>query len=256
MRWLRQNIRQRVVFALKNPRYALTAMIRELTLADERFLAQITATSPHQIRKYMDEPINTPDFANHIRGARELFRTLSVESADLFAKKILNQYAAVRALAPDTVIETGIANGVSSAYLLLALQKNGKGCLHSIGLADPAFLPSGRHLGWLVPEWLRAAWQIHEGDARETLPQLLTQVRTIGIFIHDSHHSYDHMMWEFETAYPKLQHRGLLVSDDVLWNNSFYDFARKTGEGEAQILHGVGFLRKNSLCGDRSELSR
>ena len=94
---------------------------------------------------------NTPDFANHIRGAQEHFRELSVDSADLFAKKILNQYASVRALAPNTVVETGVANGVSSAYLLLALQKNGKGCLHSIGLADPAFLPPGKHLGWLVP---------------------------------------------------------------------------------------------------------
>jgi hypothetical protein len=80
-------------------------------------------------------------------GARELFRTLSVKSADLFAKKILNQYAAVRALVPDTVVETGIANGVSSAYRLLTLQKKGKDCLHSIGLADAAFLPRGKHVG-------------------------------------------------------------------------------------------------------------
>jgi len=245
MKWLLQNIRHRAAFAVKNPRYALTAMIRELSLADERFLAQITASSPRQIRSYLDEPINTPDFADHLRSAQEHFRALSIESADLFAKKILNQYASVRGLVPDTVVETGVANGVSSAYLLLALQKNGKGCLHSIGLADPAFLPPGKHLGWLVPQWLRAAWQIHVGDAREILPHLLSQLGTVGMFIHDSHHTYDHMMWEFETAYPKLQHGGLLVSDDAFWNNSFYDFARKTHAGEAQILRGVGFLRKN-----------
>jgi predicted O-methyltransferase YrrM len=224
-------------------------MIRELTLADERFLARITAASPRLIRRYLDEPINTPEFANHIRGAQEHFRALSVESADLFAKKILNQYAAVRALAPDLVVETGVANGVSSAYLLLALQKNGKGCLHSIGLADPAFLPPEKQLGWLVPKWLRSSWQIHVGDAREILPNLLTQLGNIGVFIHDSHHTYDHMMWEFETAYPKLQHGGLLVSDDAFWNNSFYDFARKACAGDAQILRGVGFLRKNSVSG-------
>ncbi len=247
MRWLLQNMRQRAAVAVKNPRYALTAMIRELTFADERFLAQITAASPRQIRSYLDEPINTPNFANHIRGAQEHFRALSVDSADLFAKKILNQYASVRALAPNTVVETGVANGVSSAYLLLALQKNGKGCLHSIGLADPVFLPPGKHLGWLVPQWLRVAWQIHVGDAREILPTLLTQLGNIGVFIHDSDHSYDHMIWEFETAYPKLQHRGLLVSDDAFWNNSFYDFARKAGAVEAQILRGVGFLRKDSV---------
>ena len=56
-------------------------------------------------------------------------------------------------------------------------------------------------------------------------------------------------MWEFETTYPKLQHVGLLVSDDAFWNNSFYDFARKACASEAQILRGVGFLRKNSVSG-------
>ena len=55
------------------------------------------------------------------------------------------------------------------------------------------------------------------------------------------------MTWEFEPAYSKLQHRGLLVSDDIFGNNSFYDFARKAGAGEAQILRGVGFLRKDSV---------
>jgi hypothetical protein len=81
---------------------------------------------------------------------------------------------------------------------------------------------------------LRSAWQIHVGDSREILPQLLNQL-------------YEHMMWEFEIAYLKIQHRGLLVSDDAFWNNSFYDFAHKAGASKAQVLRGVGFLRKNSV---------
>jgi len=244
MKWLLQNVRRRAGFAIKNPRYALGAMFRELTLADEKFLARITSTSPHQIRGYLDEPINTPAFAGHLRGAEELFRSLSIESADLFAKKILNQYAAVRALAPDCIVETGVANGVSSLYLLLALRKNGRGQLHSIGLADPAFLPPGKDPCWLVPEWLRPTWQVHLGDAREILPRLLAQLGKIEIFIHDSLHTYEHMLWEFEAAYPHLRSGGLLFSDDALWNNAFYDFARKNGNPDARILRGVGFLRK------------
>ncbi len=42
MKWLIQNAKQRAVFAVKNPRYALGAMLRELILADERFLGKIT----------------------------------------------------------------------------------------------------------------------------------------------------------------------------------------------------------------------
>lgn len=246
MKWLLQNARRRVRFALRNPRYALGAMFRELTQADERFLASITASTSRQVRGYLDEPISTPGFAEHLRGADKQFRALSIESADLFAKKILNQYAAVRALSPDCIVETGVANGVSSSYLLLALRKNGRGRLHSIGLPDPAFLPPGKDPGWLVPDWLRSPWQVHVGDAREILPGLLTRLGNIGIFIHDSLHTYEHMIWEFETAYPHLRPGGLLFSDDALWNNSFHDFARSVASPEARILRGVGFLRKNS----------
>jgi Methyltransferase domain len=181
-----------------------------------------------------------------LRSVKEQFRALSIESADLFAKKILIQYAAVRALGPDCVVETGVANGVSSSYLLLALRMNGQGCLHSVGLADPAFLPTGKEPGWLVPQWLRAPWRIHLGDARDILPGLLAELGNIGLFIHDSLHTYEHMMWEFESSYPHLTTGGLLLSDDALWNEAFHDFARKAGAPEARILRGVGFLRKNS----------
>lgn len=246
MKWLLQNVRRRAVFALKNPRYAASAIIRDLTLADEKFLGHITGASPGQIRAFMSEPISTPDFAKLLRGAEEKFRNLAIESADLFAKKILVQYAAVRALAPQCIVETGVANGVSSSYLLLGLHKNGKGRLHSIGLDDPAFLPSGAEPGWLVPVWLRSRWQIHIGDARQILPPLLSQLGCIDIFIHDSLHTYEHMLWECETAYPALRRGGLLFSDDALLNSAFHDFARKVQEPEATILRGVGFLRKTA----------
>ena len=134
MKWLLENVRGRIGFAIENPSYALNAMVRELTLADEKFLARLTGSSPHQIRTYLDEPINTPAFAAHLRSEKEHFRSLSVMSADLFAKKILNQYA---------------------------------------GLADSAFLPIGKDPGWLVAQWLRPAWQVHLGDAREILPACL-----------------------------------------------------------------------------------
>jgi predicted O-methyltransferase YrrM len=64
------------------------------------------------------------------------------------------------------------------------------------------------------------------------------------IFIHDSLHTYEHMIWEFEASYPSLRVGGLLFADDALWNHAFSDFARRHGEHEARILRGVGFLRK------------
>lgn len=246
MRWLLQNVRRRAAFALRNPRYAVHAIVDELAQADEKFIGHITGVPAEEIRAYMDEPIATPDFAKLLRTAEEEMGKLSISSADLFAKKVLLQYAVTRALAPACIVETGIANGVSSAYLLLAIHKNGTGHLHSIGLGDPSFLPAGKEPGWLVPAWLRAPWQVHIGDARQLLPPLLSQRRPIDMFIHDSLHTYDHMLWEFEAAYPTLRSGGLLLSDDALWNSAFRDFAEKNHEPDSRILRGVGFLRKSA----------
>lgn len=127
MKWLLQDMGPRAGLAIRNPRYALNAVVRELTFADERFLARLTGSSPRQIRMYLDELLNTPAFAAHLRHEEEHFRSLSIESANLFAKKVLNRCAAVRAIA-DCIVETNEANCISSSYLLLPLHKNEDGC--------------------------------------------------------------------------------------------------------------------------------
>jgi hypothetical protein len=68
-------------------------MIWELTLADEEFLTQVTGASPRQIRKLFGRARQHARFCEPHRSAQEHFGALSVESADLFAKKILDQYA-------------------------------------------------------------------------------------------------------------------------------------------------------------------
>ena len=145
------------------------------------------------------------------------------------------------------MVETGVANGVSSAYILLALEKNQRGTLHSIGLDDPQFLPAGKPLGWIVPESLKARWNLLVDDSRNLLPELLAKLGTIDVFIHDSLHTYDHMLWEFRTAYRCLSLGGLLFSDDAAWNPAFPDFCREVAAEHACILRGVGFLQKNVL---------
>ncbi|HEY6127485.1 MAG TPA: class I SAM-dependent methyltransferase [Candidatus Acidoferrum sp.] len=246
MNWLLQNLQRRTRYALQNPRYAFRALYRELISADERFLASIVSTgvSVRQMRGFLDEPFRTEPFAACLQNAQLSFHGL-FESADLYAKKILNQYAVVRAFRPDVVIETGVANGVSSAYLLLALHLNNRGRLYSVGLNAPDFLPADKSLGWVVPEWLRSRWKVILGDAKEVLPKLLSELDPVDLFIHDSLHTYEHMMWEFRAAFPHLRLGGLLLSDDALWNTAFPEFASEVGARQAQILRGVGFLRKD-----------
>jgi len=245
MNWLLRNFQHRVLFALQNPRYSIHSLYRELTFADERFLASITGVPLRRVRSFLDEPSRSEFFADCLRQAEASFRALEIQSADLYAKKVLLQYAAVRAFQPEVVVETGVANGVSSAYLLLALLKNNRGTLFSIGLDDPQFLPFGKSLGWAVPERLRYRWKLIFGDAREVLPKLLVDIGSIDVFIHDSLHTYEHMLWEYRAAYPHLHPGGLLLSDDATWNSAFPEFAREVGAEHSQIIRGVGFLQKD-----------
>ena len=245
MNWLLQNFGQRLRFVVRNPCYAAGSLYRELILADERFLSSVTGITARRIRSFLDEPIRTEPFATCLRAAESFFKTGEIQSADLYAKKILVQYAAVRAFAPGVVVETGVATGVSSSYLLLALQKNGRGVLHSIELGDPRYLPSGKPPGWIVPEWLKTRWDLRIGDSRVLLPKLLQEIGRIDIFIHDSLHTHDQMLWEYRTAYPSIRHGGLLFSDDAAWNPAFAEFCKEAGARRWQILRGVGFLQKD-----------
>ena len=86
-------------------------------------------------------------------------------------------------------------------------------------------MPPGKETGWMVPKELRGRWRLHLGDAKELLPALLPTLGPLDIFTHDSLHSYDHMMFEFRTAWPHLRDGGVLCSDDIDANRSFVDFA-------------------------------
>jgi predicted O-methyltransferase YrrM len=242
--WLVQNFSRRLRYAVQNPRYALRSLYRELTLADERFLGRLTGAPARKIRRLLNEPIRTESFASCLRTAEENFQNLEIQSADLYAKKILVQYAAVRAFQPEIIVETGVANGVSSAYLLLALHLNKRGTLYSIELGDPQYLPVDKSPGWVVPAWLNSRWKLVIGDSRVLLPQLLMQIGPIDIFIHDSLHTYEHMIWEYRIAYRHLRPGGLLFSDDAAWNSAFGEFSREVAAPQAEVLRGVGFLRK------------
>lgn len=245
MNWLLQNLGPRLRFALRNPGYAAGSLYRELTLSDERFLSSVTGVPAARIRSFLDEPIHDELFAATLREAETFFTTANLLSADLYAKKVLLQYAAIRAFAPDVVVETGVASGVSSSYLLLALKKNGRGKLCSIELGDPRYLPPGRPPGWIVPGWLKSRWELRIGDSRELLPVLLKKLGNTDVFIHDSLHTHEQMLWEYRAAFPFLKPGGLLISDDAAWNPAFPEFCAEARAARFRILRGVGFLQKN-----------
>jgi methyltransferase family protein len=169
-------------------------------------------------------------------------------------------YAALRKVRPEVAVETGVANGFSTAFSLLALRTNGTGHLHSIDLPrevgreyEPgtfyegegrAGIPPGSEPGWLIPPELKERWTLILGRSQDELPPLLDRLGTVDSFMHDSEHSFDCMWFEFNAAWPHMRPGGLLLSDDVNSTEAFSRFAGQEARRPVRLARGMALLVK------------
>lgn len=167
-------------------------------------------------------------------------------------------YYLVRFQRPETVIETGVYFGISTAFILEALDANGKGHLYSVDLPSATYLlPStgreftqplreGESPGFAVPERLRQRWTLEIGDSQSELPRLLSALQAVDLFYHDSEHTYEFMLREMELAISKMGPGSLLAADDIDWNQAFQDFlSRKSIPASYNVRGKLGFAPVN-----------
>ncbi len=130
-----------------------------------------------------------------------------------------------RHLKPQTVVETGVAHGVTSRVILEALKRNGSGHLWSIDL--PPLERSWREqIGAAVSADHSDRWTYIKGSSRRHLPALLSDLGQIDLFIHDSLHSERNVRFELDRTWPSLAPKGAIVVDDVDANWGFRSFTR------------------------------
>lgn len=153
-------------------------------------------------------------------------------------------YLACRAFRPEVVVETGVAYGVSAAFVLAALRENGDGALYSVEL-PPLRRGAERSWGVAVPEELRGRWTVHRGASARVLPDLLEGLGRVDLFVHDSLHTARNMRREFGLVWPRLRPGGALIADDVERNAAFGELREKgpalwlvVGDRERRPLHG------------------
>jgi predicted O-methyltransferase YrrM len=127
-------------------------------------------------------------------------------------------------LAPEKIVETGVARGITSRLILEALERNGSGHLWSIDLPT---MDRTIHcqIGAAVPESLRGRWTYLEGTSRYILPSLLTELGEIDLFVHDSSHTRRNVSFELKTARPRISSGGAVLADDVNRSSAFKSFA-------------------------------
>lgn len=142
-------------------------------------------------------------------------------------------YTLTRALEPDVVVETGAANGWSGVIFLKALAKNGgTGVLHSFDVRGD--------VGGLIDPEERERWQLHllrSGSLQEFEAEL-DQLGPIGVFFHDSDHSYLHMRLELRLAGKRLGTGGALTSDDVSLSHAYIEACEEFGLSPRLLVDG------------------
>lgn len=142
------------------------------------------------------------------------------ESFDVGQGTSLCLYAMTRILKPAHVLETGVADGVSSFVFLAAMDRNGTGTLHSTDIRPNA--------GALVNG--RDHWDLFLVDRRTPARSLAKYVRSLpplDLFVHDSLHLRAWQLLELRLAYTHLRSGGVLASDDVDSSFAYGDFCQE-----------------------------
>ena len=81
---------------------------------------------------------------------------------------------------------------------------------------------------------------------KELLHPLVKELGQIDCFLHDSLHTYEHMLWEFKTVGPHLRPGGLFLAHDVGRHEAFRDFMSemRIPSSGYRVFHVLGGFRK------------
>lgn len=115
-------------------------------------------------------------------------------------------YSFIISTSPEVVIETGIANGITTNVIMRALEQTG-GSLHSFDIDSRT---SNVYSGF-------GKWEFHllkENYERDLAEQVL-QIHQPSLWVHDSNHGFKWQAFEYSLAHKTLDLGGVLVSDDI-----------------------------------------
>ena len=168
----------------------------ESLIASEREL-------PKQMLSYL--PASKTLFKKAIANQSEITSTRWNAEQNLFSLL----YSLVCAKNSKLVIETGVANGISTNAIMKGLESSkGSNALHSFDVLSEArksYKGDGN-------------WQFHLLDTAKAHIQLKNEVECLAkpdVWLHDSDHGYRWQKFEYLLAMKSLKKGGVLISDDI-----------------------------------------
>jgi predicted O-methyltransferase YrrM len=138
--------------------------------------------------------------------------------------EVRTMYAVMKFRNPSTVIETGMGPGVSTTTILSAVDNE------AVVISIDPDIPYGKgdkELGFVIPEGMKSRLHYVKGTSREMLAKVLKSLKSVDIFFHDSDHTYDNIMFELNTVWPKLSSSSLILIDNYDWTEAPVDFANE-----------------------------
>jgi len=137
-------------------------------------------------------------------------------------------------LKPRRILETGVAHGVTSRFVLEALARTGGGHLWSIDF-PPFERELRQEIGAAVGGRFADRWTFISGSSRRRLPKVLSAIGAIDVFIHDSLHSTRNVSFELDQVWPALKPQGIAVVDDIDVNWGFHAFREQHSVAQSLV---------------------
>ncbi|MEM0128999.1 MAG: class I SAM-dependent methyltransferase [Thermoplasmata archaeon] len=141
-------------------------------------------------------------------------------------------YLLVRALAPLRVLETGVRPGYSTAWILSALEANGRGELTSLGPGGANGRAPGVanvFVGQFVPPPLRTRWTLVLGNTEDRLREILSASPEIDLFFYDNGPDPIRARFELKAAWSALSPHGILLAHHAEATPSWREFCAGQG---------------------------
>lgn len=153
--------------------------------------------------------------------------------------EVRSMYAIICSRKPDIVIETGMGPGVSTTAILWAMKGAGK--LISI---DPG-VPYGRgdrEIGFVIPNRLKSNLEHVKGLSTAKLKPVLASLSKVDVFFHDSDHSYENVIFELKSVWPKVKGDPCILIDNYDWSDAPVDFAKEKNLKVRNIADDLALL--------------
>lgn len=184
-------------------------------------LALVTGKTNDEILAYIAELDGDDELKRVIVGQMRSHAQRYFSDERILYGRRIGWYAAVRALKPKVVVETGVDKGLGSAVICAALRRNaGEG--HEGRYFGTDLQPAA---GFLLGPPYSAFGEILRGDSIESLRNLPFE---IDLFINDSDHSAAYEAAEYQTIKQKLSPQAVILGDNAHVTDELAKFAADT----------------------------